>query len=63
MAKLQQQQQPITVIQSQQRQNQKQPSEKLQEKIKSCGLAFHDLNTVVNEVIELGKAEGFFTKI
>lgn len=42
--------------------HQKQPSLRLQEKIKDCALAFKSLNVVVNEVIELGKSEGFTPK-
>jgi hypothetical protein len=41
---------------------QKQPSEKLIEKIKFCASAFKSLTVTVNELIELGKEEGFTPK-
>jgi hypothetical protein len=37
----------------------KQPSAKLQEKIKSCAQAFRSLKDIVNELIDLGREEGF----
>jgi hypothetical protein len=39
-----------------------QPSTQLRDKIKSCASAFRSLSVVVNEVIELGKNEGFSPK-
>lgn len=40
----------------------KRPSTKLQEKIKTCVSMFRSLNETVNEVIEIGKSEGFTPK-
>ncbi len=40
----------------------KRPSTKLQEKIKTCVSMFRSLNETVNEVIEIGKSEGFIPK-
>lgn len=42
--------------------NDKRPSAKLQEKIRACASAFRSLNAIVNEVIEIGKSEGFTPK-
>jgi len=42
--------------------NDKRPSAKLQEKIRACASAFRSLNVIVNEVIEIGKSEGFTPK-
>jgi hypothetical protein len=39
--------------------NKKQPSARLQEKIRNCVSVFRSLNETVNEVIEIGKSEGF----
>jgi hypothetical protein len=40
----------------------RQPSERLQEKIRNCVSVFRSLNETVNEVIEIGKSEGFTPK-
>lgn len=42
--------------------NDKRPSAKLQEKIRACASTFRSLNAIVNEVIEIGKSEGFTPK-
>lgn len=40
----------------------RQPSARLQEKIRNCVSVFRSLNETVNEVIEIGKSEGFTPK-
>jgi hypothetical protein len=40
----------------------KRPSARLQEKIRNCVSVFRSLNETVNEVIEIGKSEGFTPK-
>jgi hypothetical protein len=40
----------------------KRPSAKLQEKIRACDLTLRSVNAMVNEVIEIGKSEGFTPK-
>jgi hypothetical protein len=42
--------------------NDKRPSAKLQEKIRACVSIFRSANAIVNEVIEMGKSEGFTPK-
>jgi hypothetical protein len=42
--------------------NDKRPSAKLQEKIIACVSTIRSLNAMVNEVIEIGKSEGFTPK-
>ena len=42
--------------------NDKRPSAKLQEKIRACASTFSSLNAIFNEVIEIGKSEGFTPK-
>jgi len=40
----------------------KRPSAKLQEKIRACASTLRSVNAIVNEVIEIGKSEGFTPK-
>jgi len=42
--------------------NDKRPSPKLQEKIRECVSIFRSANAIVDEVIEIGKSEGFTPK-
>jgi hypothetical protein len=52
----------LQVVSTLESKDKRQPSARLQEKIRNCVSVFRSLNETVNEVIEIGKSEGFTPK-